>query len=179
MRRFPRWKRGASAPRKTLREERASALAQCAGHHLEKVHRRFSPFLMFANATVRATCKEHDEMPQMRSDVGAQHAVPGGDTWHRSAHSARRCRLLAEVRRIVLGERAWRHPVRSGAAVPATSAYLRVTNCDPKIRAIYSTHVPSKFSRNLMKTKERAPYKVTLRFRSMPPGFSSFGDPCR
>jgi hypothetical protein len=46
-------------------------------------------------------------MPQVRSDVGAQHAVPGKHAWRRPTHSSRCSRFCVGARHAVPGERPW------------------------------------------------------------------------
>ncbi len=164
-------------------------MAQRAGRRPGKVHRRCLPFLLCANATVRATCKEHDEMRNKRlAVVRAQHArragfwraASGELAWRRATRSSRRCRFLVGARYIVPGVNAWQRAVYSritirGARNASHASPLAIS----KSRQITRHTMPSNSSRNSMKTKDRAPKEVTHYFSAAHSALSAFQGPRR
>jgi hypothetical protein len=120
--------------------------------------------------------------------VGAQHArravvwraAPGQHAWHRSAHLALSCRFFVGARdtcraafwRVVPGEDSWRRAVHSGITIHgACNASHSSPLGIPKSLQITRHTMPSNFSRNSMKTKDRAPRKVTHFFNLAPSAF--------
>jgi len=147
----------------------------------QKVHRHYLPFLLCANATVREKCKEQDEMRDKRlAVVGAQHAAPGQHTWHLRAHSLRGCSFVVGARYIVPGEHAWRHAVQSRIAIhrPRNARHAS-PDAIPKLQQVTRHTVPSNFSGNSMKTKDRSPRKVTHFYSPAHPEFPGFRGPLR
>jgi hypothetical protein len=104
--------------------------------------------------------------------VGAQHAAPGQHAWHRSAHLALTCRFFVGARYIVPGENSWRRAVHSGITIhEACNASHSSPLAIPKSLQITRHTMPSNFSRNSMKTKDRTPHKVTHFFNLAPSAF--------
>jgi hypothetical protein len=108
------------------------------------------------------------------SVVAAQHAAPGERAWYRSAHSARRCRFFVGAPYIVPGERAWRRTVHSRVTIRGTrNASHASPLTTPRLLHFTRHTVPSSPSRNFMKTKDRAPRKVSHFFSPAPSDFSA------